>query len=52
VRRLIAQNASILDIETLAREHGLKPMLYDGLKKAMRGLTTIEEVEQACVQSD
>lgn len=52
VRRLIAQNASILDIETLAREHGFKPMLYDGLKKAMRGLTTIEEVEQACVQSD
>ena len=52
VRRLIAQNASILDIEHLAREHGFKPMLYDGLKKAMRGLTTIEEVEQACVQSD
>ncbi len=52
VRRLIAQNASILDIEKLAREHGFKPMLYDGIKKAMRGLTPIEEVEQACVQTE
>ena len=44
VRRLIARNASILDIEALAKEHGYRPMIYDGLKKVLRGLTTIAEV--------
>lgn len=52
VRRLIAQDASILNIQAMAREQGFQPMLQDGLKKAMRGLTTLEEVERACVQID
>ncbi len=46
VRHLIARNASILDIQALALEHGFRPMLHDGLKKALRGLTTIEEIER------
>lgn len=47
LRHLIARNASILDIQALALQHGFRPMLHDGLKKALRGLTTLEEVERA-----
>ena len=32
--------------ETIAREHGFKPLRYDGLKKVMLGLTSLEEVER------
>jgi type IV pilus assembly protein PilB len=46
VRRLIARNASILDIQTLALTHGFRPMIYDGLKKVLRGLTTLEELDR------
>jgi type IV pilus assembly protein PilB len=46
VRHLIARNASILDIQALAQEHGYRPMIYDGLKKVLRGLTTLAEVER------
>jgi type IV pilus assembly protein PilB len=52
VRHLIARSASILDIQALALQHGFRPMLYDGLKKAMRGLTTLKEVESACAQAE
>ncbi len=52
VRRLIARNTSILDIQSMAREQGFRPMAYDGLKKAMRGLTTLEEVERAVAQTE
>jgi type IV pilus assembly protein PilB len=51
VRHLIARNASVLDIQALAQEHGFRTMKHDGLKKAMRGLTTLEEVERAVAQS-
>ncbi|HSA03274.1 MAG TPA: GspE/PulE family protein, partial [Candidatus Paceibacterota bacterium] len=51
VRRLIARNASILDIQSLALQHGFRPMIYDGLKKVLRGVTTLEEVERVTVQS-
>ena len=45
VRSLVAGNASILEIEQSARCSGFKPLRYDGLKKALRGLTTLEEIE-------
>jgi type IV pilus assembly protein PilB len=50
IRRLVARNASILDIQALALEQGFRPMLHDGVKKALRGLTTLEEVERASAQ--
>ncbi len=46
IREMIAANASVLVIEQCAREAGFKPLRYDGLKKVLRGLTTIEEVER------
>ncbi len=45
-REKIAQNASILDVEEIALKSGFKPLRYDGLKKVLRGLTTIEEVDR------
>ncbi len=45
-REKIAQNASILIVEEIALKSGFKPLRYDGLKKVLRGLTTIEEVDR------
>lgn len=45
VRSLIVRNASILEIEACARKSGFKPLRHDGLKKVLRGLTTIREID-------
>lgn len=45
-RTQISQNASIMDVESMALKSGFKPLRYDGLKKVLRGLTTIEEVDR------
>jgi type IV pilus assembly protein PilB len=45
-REMIANKASILDVEKVALEAGFKPLRYDGLKKVLQGLTTIEEVNR------
>ena len=50
VRHLVARNAPILELQSLALQEGFRPMLHDGLKKALRGLTTLEEVERASAQ--
>lgn len=52
VRHLVARNASVLDIQALAQEHGYRPMIYDGLKKVLRGLTTLAEVERVTSIAD
>jgi type IV pilus assembly protein PilB len=46
VREMISQHSSVLDIERCAREAGFKPLRYDGLKKVLRGMTTLEEVDR------
>jgi type IV pilus assembly protein PilB len=46
IRNLISRNASILEIQESARKSSFRTMHYDGIKKALRGLTTIEEVER------
>ena len=48
VRSLVVKNVSILEIEKCAQESGFQGMRYDGIKKVLRGLTTIEEVERVC----
>lgn len=48
-RRYIARNASILDIQNYAFSAGFTTMRYDGLKKVLMGLTTIEEINRATV---
>ena|SRR6056297_3440720 len=44
IRELIAKNASILKVQETARKYGFKDMRYDGIKKVLQGLTTIEEI--------
>jgi type IV pilus assembly protein PilB len=46
LRNLVAKNASILEIQTCAIRNGFQTLRYDGLKKVLRGLTTISEVNR------
>jgi type II secretory ATPase GspE/PulE/Tfp pilus assembly ATPase PilB-like protein len=46
VRQLIAEGKSTQEITRAAARVGYKPLRYDGLRKVLLGLTTIEEIEQ------
>jgi type IV pilus assembly protein PilB len=45
MRTLIAQNAPMQHIEQEAKKVGYRPLRYDGLKKVLLGLTTLEEID-------
>ena len=45
LRTLISDGRSVQAIATAAAKNGYKPLRYDGLKKVLLGLTTIEEIE-------
>jgi len=49
VRELIAKGASILTIQESAKRSGFMNMRYDGIKKVLRGLTTIDEIDRVTV---
>jgi type IV pilus assembly protein PilB len=44
MRGLLIDGAPLTSIGDAARRAGFQPLIYDGLKKVLRGLTTIEEV--------
>ena len=44
LRRLLMQHADAADIECAARASGMRTMHEDGLRKALAGLTSVEEV--------
>ena len=44
IKPLILQNASETDIDRSATDHGMRTMYLDGMVKALRGETTVEEV--------
>ena len=44
IRAMIMENTPVDEFESRAREKGFRSMLDDGLLKAARGITTIEEV--------
>lgn len=46
IRTLISEGRSVQEISRAAAKVGYKPLRYDGLKKVLLGLTTIEEIEQ------
>jgi type IV pilus assembly protein PilB len=52
IRSLIAQAASVPEIQESARKTGFHTMRYDGIKKMLRGLTTMEEVDRVTVAED
>lgn len=45
MRSIIAKEGSTEDLQLAARKVGYRPLRYDGLKKVLLGLTTIEEIE-------
>lgn len=45
IRTLISEGRNIQEITRAAAKVGFKPLRYDGLKKVLLGLTTIEEIE-------
>ena len=45
MRGLLIENAPLTAIADAARRGGFRSLRYDGLKKVLRGLTTIEEIE-------
>ncbi|MEW6595412.1 MAG: ATPase, T2SS/T4P/T4SS family [Thermodesulfobacteriota bacterium] len=46
LRKLVMTNAPLPELREAAVETGYQPMRYDGIKKVLRGLTTIEEVDR------
>ncbi|MEZ5278462.1 MAG: GspE/PulE family protein [Opitutaceae bacterium] len=46
MRSIIAKEGSTEDLQKAARKVGYRPLRYDGLKKVLLGLTTIDEIEQ------
>jgi type IV pilus assembly protein PilB len=52
IRSLMARGAPVGEIQQLARKSGFQTMRYDGIKKVLRGLTTIEEVERVTIADE
>ncbi len=48
MRRLIARGADYAELRRAAEQAGYKPLRYDGLKKVLRGMTSIEEIDRIC----
>ena len=46
IRQLITEGKSAQEITRAAAKVGYKPLRYDGLRKVLLGLTTIDEIEQ------
>jgi general secretion pathway protein E len=44
LRRAVMRHAGMSELERLARDAGMRTMFEDGIAKALRGETTIEEV--------
>lgn len=52
VRDLIARNATSGEIQAAAGRAGFRTMRYDGMKKVLRGLTTLEQLEAICYRDE
>jgi type IV pilus assembly protein PilB len=52
IRDMILKGSSMLDLERAAARGGYHSMRYDGLKKAILGLTTLEEVQRVTLDRD
>ncbi len=50
LRTLVGRNAPIMDLQAYAQSRGYRNMHYDGYKKALRGLTTLQEVDDVAVR--
>jgi type IV pilus assembly protein PilB len=48
MRSHISNGRSVSEITASARKAGYQPLRYDGLKKVLLGLTTIEQIDEHC----
>ena len=48
IRQAVADNSDVTKIRKLARKAGFRSLLEDGLLKAAKGITTVEEVLRVC----
>ncbi|MSU51831.1 MAG: type II/IV secretion system protein [Opitutaceae bacterium] len=48
IRQMISESRSVQEISRAAAKVGYRPLRYDGLKKVLLGLTTIEQIEENC----
>ena len=46
LKQMIANNASSLEIKKIAEQKGYEPMVIDGIKKVINGITTLEELNR------
>ena len=52
VRRAVLEQSDAETIRNAAIQDGMRPMREDGLRKALLGLTTVEEVERVTQESE
>jgi type IV pilus assembly protein PilB len=52
IRELIFKNASSVELRKLAIQQGMKTLYVDGIRKVLRGLTTLEEVYRNAKRSE
>jgi type IV pilus assembly protein PilB len=52
IRSMISREDSVSDIKHVARKAGFQNVRYDGMKKALRGLTTLEEVNRVTIADE
>lgn len=52
IRSLIARAATVPEIQQSARRIGFQTMRYDGIKKVLRGLTTMDELYRVTVADE
>jgi len=52
IRTMISRGDSVSDIKHLARRAGFQSMRYDGIKKVLRGLTTLEELNRVTIADE
>ena len=50
IKRLIVQKASVADIRKNGIEEGMTTLLQDGIIKALKGDTTVEQVRRVCIK--
>lgn len=50
IRTMIAENKSLLEIQKAVELRGFRDMRYDGYTKALRGITTLSEVDSAITE--
>jgi type IV pilus assembly protein PilB len=52
IRALISRGASLMEVHQSAVQAGFQSMRYDGIKKVLRGLTTLDEIQRVTIADD